>query len=226
VAEDGSATLAAAHTILEIYRVSDMSLARVLPSAQDEVNAAAFHPFPVRARVGYPTHTSAAHGCAPSAHRSVAVDARCPGAPRHARTPAVCSVRARSDLGLPGCGRPCLARPARRSRAAASCAGRAGAAVAAGRAATGGGCGEQGLGCIPYGTAATGGGGGAQGGGIVYGTKEGRLRILRHEADAPAAPESEADRGAAWRSLVDELDAADRGAYLSEDEPAGEPPAR
>jgi len=81
------------------------------------------------------------------------------------------------------------------------------------------------LGCIPYGTAATG-GGGAQGGGIVYGTKEGRLRILRHEADAPAAPESEADRGAAWRSLVDELDAADRGAYLSEDEPAGEPPAR
>ena len=48
VAEGGSATLAAAHTILEIYRVSDMSLARVLPSAQDEVNAAAFHPFPVR----------------------------------------------------------------------------------------------------------------------------------------------------------------------------------
>ena len=48
VAEDGSATLAAAHTILEIYRVADMSLARVLPSAQDEVNAAAFHPFPVR----------------------------------------------------------------------------------------------------------------------------------------------------------------------------------
>ncbi len=50
VAEDGSASLAAAHTILEIYRVADMSLARVLPSAQDEVNAAAFHPFPVRPR--------------------------------------------------------------------------------------------------------------------------------------------------------------------------------
>ncbi|KAK9827688.1 hypothetical protein WJX81_000005 [Elliptochloris bilobata] len=102
MAEDGSATLAAAHTILEIYRVSDMGLVRVLPSAQDEVNAAAFHPFP--------------------------------------------------------------------------------------------------------------------GGGIVYGTKEGRLRILRHAAGALGAPESEADRDASWRSLVDELDAADRGAELSEDD--------
>eukprot|EP00873_Tetraselmis_striata_P042308 jgi/Tetstr1/462572/TSEL_007558.t1 len=32
------------HTILEVYRVSDMSLVRVLPSADDEVNVAAFHP--------------------------------------------------------------------------------------------------------------------------------------------------------------------------------------
>ena len=36
------------HTILEVYRVSDMSLVRVLPSAEDEVNAAAFHPHAVR----------------------------------------------------------------------------------------------------------------------------------------------------------------------------------
>ena len=57
-----------------------------------------------------------------------------------------------------------------------------------------------------------------QGGGIVYGTKEGRLRILRHEAGALAALASEADRGASWRSLVDELDAADRSADLSDED--------
>lgn len=36
------------HTIMEVYRVAaGMPLVRVLPSAQDEVNAAAFHPFKV-----------------------------------------------------------------------------------------------------------------------------------------------------------------------------------
>jgi activator-of-BECN1-regulated-autophagy protein 1 len=34
------------HTILELYRLGDMGLARVLPSAEDEVNAACFHPAP------------------------------------------------------------------------------------------------------------------------------------------------------------------------------------
>ena len=34
------------HTILEVYRARDMSLARVLPSAEDEVNVACFHPSP------------------------------------------------------------------------------------------------------------------------------------------------------------------------------------
>ncbi|XP_038713783.1 uncharacterized protein LOC120007553 isoform X1 [Tripterygium wilfordii] len=33
------------YTVLEIYRVSDMELVRVLPSAEDEVNVACFHPF-------------------------------------------------------------------------------------------------------------------------------------------------------------------------------------
>eukprot|EP00270_Netrium_digitus_P012086 TRINITY_DN3895_c0_g1_i1.p1 TRINITY_DN3895_c0_g1~~TRINITY_DN3895_c0_g1_i1.p1 ORF type:complete len:282 (+),score=67.04 TRINITY_DN3895_c0_g1_i1:42-848(+) len=32
------------YTILEVYRVADMSLVRVLPSADDEVNVACFHP--------------------------------------------------------------------------------------------------------------------------------------------------------------------------------------
>ncbi|KAL1162088.1 hypothetical protein V6Z11_A07G178200 [Gossypium hirsutum] len=34
------------YTVLEVYRVSDMELVRVLPSAEDEVNVACFHPFP------------------------------------------------------------------------------------------------------------------------------------------------------------------------------------
>ncbi|XP_019448561.1 PREDICTED: uncharacterized protein LOC109351543 isoform X3 [Lupinus angustifolius] len=33
------------YTVLEIYRVSDMELIRVLPSVEDEVNVACFHPF-------------------------------------------------------------------------------------------------------------------------------------------------------------------------------------
>ncbi|CAI9776056.1 unnamed protein product [Fraxinus pennsylvanica] len=40
---DGDATIPI-YTILEIYRVSDMKLVRVLPSAEDEVNVACFHP--------------------------------------------------------------------------------------------------------------------------------------------------------------------------------------
>lgn len=32
------------YTILEVYRVADMGLVRVLPSAEDEINVAAFHP--------------------------------------------------------------------------------------------------------------------------------------------------------------------------------------
>ncbi|GJY36703.1 transducin/WD40 repeat family protein, partial [Tanacetum coccineum] len=33
------------YTVLEVYRVSDMELVSVLPSAEDEVNVACFHPF-------------------------------------------------------------------------------------------------------------------------------------------------------------------------------------
>ncbi|KAJ0092474.1 hypothetical protein Patl1_25758 [Pistacia atlantica] len=40
---DGEATIPI-YTILEVYRVSDMELVRVLPSAEDEVNVACFHP--------------------------------------------------------------------------------------------------------------------------------------------------------------------------------------
>ncbi|BFI40351.1 activating molecule in BECN1-regulated autophagy protein 1 [Marchantia polymorpha subsp. ruderalis] len=40
---DGSRTIPI-YTILEVYRVSDMELVRVLPSAEDEVNVACFHP--------------------------------------------------------------------------------------------------------------------------------------------------------------------------------------
>lgn len=31
--------------VVQVYRVSDMELVRVLPSAEDEVNVACFHPF-------------------------------------------------------------------------------------------------------------------------------------------------------------------------------------
>ncbi|KAL8121995.1 hypothetical protein AgCh_018650 [Apium graveolens] len=40
---DGETTVPV-YTILEVYRVSDMELVRVLPSAEDEVNVACFHP--------------------------------------------------------------------------------------------------------------------------------------------------------------------------------------
>ncbi|KAA3454476.1 Transducin family protein/WD-40 repeat family protein isoform 1 [Gossypium australe] len=40
---DGQTTVPI-YTILEVYRVSDMELVRVLPSAEDEVNVACFHP--------------------------------------------------------------------------------------------------------------------------------------------------------------------------------------
>lgn len=46
---DAGASVVPVHTILEVYRVAPgMPLVRVLPSAQDEVNAATFHPFQVR----------------------------------------------------------------------------------------------------------------------------------------------------------------------------------
>ena len=48
LASDGR-TLVPIHTILEIYRVSDMRLVSVMPSGEDEVNAAAFSPLPVGA---------------------------------------------------------------------------------------------------------------------------------------------------------------------------------
>ena len=44
VADGGSCVTV--HTILEVYRISDMNLVRVLPSAEDEVNVACFHPCP------------------------------------------------------------------------------------------------------------------------------------------------------------------------------------
>ena len=47
VADNGGASVVPVHTILEVYKVADMSLVRVLPSAEDEVNAAAFHPHEV-----------------------------------------------------------------------------------------------------------------------------------------------------------------------------------
>uniref|UniRef100_A0A7S2WZ10 WD40 repeat domain-containing protein n=3 Tax=Chloropicon primus TaxID=1764295 RepID=A0A7S2WZ10_9CHLO len=46
VADAGTGNLIPIHTILEIYRVSDMQLVRVLPSAEDEVNVATWSPFP------------------------------------------------------------------------------------------------------------------------------------------------------------------------------------
>ncbi|MQM06323.1 hypothetical protein Taro_039144 [Colocasia esculenta] len=43
IVSDGESTIPV-YTILEVYRVSDMELVRVLPSAEDEVNVACFHP--------------------------------------------------------------------------------------------------------------------------------------------------------------------------------------
>ena len=43
---DAETTGIPVYTILEVYRVSDMELVRVLPSAEDEVNVACFHPSP------------------------------------------------------------------------------------------------------------------------------------------------------------------------------------
>uniref|UniRef100_A0A0E0LZI8 Uncharacterized protein n=1 Tax=Oryza punctata TaxID=4537 RepID=A0A0E0LZI8_ORYPU len=42
---DGETTIPV-YTVLEVYRVSDMELVRVIPSAEDEVNVACFHPSP------------------------------------------------------------------------------------------------------------------------------------------------------------------------------------
>jgi activator-of-BECN1-regulated-autophagy protein 1 len=46
VADRDTGSLIPIHTILEIYRVTDMQLVRVIPSAEDEVNVACFHPWP------------------------------------------------------------------------------------------------------------------------------------------------------------------------------------
>ena len=51
MADNGGASVVPVHTILEVYKVADMSLVRVLPSAEDEVNAAAFHPHEVRMHI-------------------------------------------------------------------------------------------------------------------------------------------------------------------------------
>jgi len=45
VVDSETGSLLPIHTILEVYRVSDMQLVKVLPSAEDEVNVACFHPW-------------------------------------------------------------------------------------------------------------------------------------------------------------------------------------
>lgn len=57
-----------------------------------------------------------------------------------------------------------------------------------------------------------------QGGGIAYGTKEGRLRILRHAACAARPPTEDSDSRGNWRSLVDELVEADQVAAAAVDD--------
>lgn len=46
------------HTVLEVYRVQDMSLVRMLPSADDEINTALFHPFMVGLQIGHIARSS------------------------------------------------------------------------------------------------------------------------------------------------------------------------
>ena len=48
MADSASASVVPVHTIVEVYRVADLGLECVLPSAEDEVNAACFHPLEVR----------------------------------------------------------------------------------------------------------------------------------------------------------------------------------
>ena len=59
VADGTSSSVVPMHTILEVYRVSDLSLECVLPSADDEVNAACFHPI----EVCHPCMTRHQHDC-------------------------------------------------------------------------------------------------------------------------------------------------------------------
>lgn len=50
-----------------------------------------------------------------------------------------------------------------------------------------------------------------QGGGIAYGTKEGRLRVLRHSASAGRGAQNRASNSqGSLRSLLDELVEADQ----------------
>jgi hypothetical protein len=56
---------------------------------------------------------------------------------------------------------------------------------------------------------------GVQGGGLAYGTKEGRLRIIRHAACAPEPPTNSNDSSGHWRSMFHELVEADQVAAAS-----------
>ena len=136
------------HTILEVVRVSPaMELLRVLPSAEDEVNAAAFHPLPVRLPsdpVG-----SGAQGLGPWGLWALYIPALQPQGPRPA---------AYGGDGLSSacrCTRP-LSLLAQLQPA-----------------------------CRPLNTSE---GRLLQGGGLAYGTKEGRLRLLRTEHGSPRPP--------------------------------------
>ena len=51
VADGCSSSIVPMHTVLEVYRVADLGLECVLPSADDEVNAACFHPIEVSWRL-------------------------------------------------------------------------------------------------------------------------------------------------------------------------------
>ena len=44
---EGDSTVMPLHTILELWRVKDLKLLRVLPEASDEINTAAWNPIPV-----------------------------------------------------------------------------------------------------------------------------------------------------------------------------------
>jgi hypothetical protein len=44
---DNLDSMVAVHTVLELYRVHDLTIVRLLPSADDEINTAVFHPFMV-----------------------------------------------------------------------------------------------------------------------------------------------------------------------------------
>lgn len=51
----GARSIVSLNTVLEVYRAHDMGLVRVLPSADDEINTALFHPFMVSNHTVYLT---------------------------------------------------------------------------------------------------------------------------------------------------------------------------